>query len=103
MGMDMFKMIKEAASLQKNVKKIQSGLARKTVECSSGGDAVTVVAAGDGTVRSIRINPEVVSADRTAKLESLVLAAMSGALKKARDLGAEEVSKVAAGLGLPGM
>jgi DNA-binding YbaB/EbfC family protein len=101
--MDMFKMIKEAASLQKNVKKIQKELARKTIEFSAGDGAVTVVAAGDGTVKSIRIDPRAVDPGQTTKLESLVLAAVSGALKQARDLGAKEVSRVASSMGLPGM
>ncbi len=43
---NILKMIKDAAGMQKNVKKMQSQLRAKTVEFSSGNGLVTVTARG---------------------------------------------------------
>ncbi len=97
----MFKMIKEAASLQKNVKKIQAQLREKTVEYSSGQGQVTVKARGDGTIAQIRIDPAVVIPGRAAELEKMTLKAVEGALAEAKKLGAAEMKEFASKMGLP--
>ena len=100
---NVMKMMKQAADMQKNVQKVQEELARKSVEFSAGGGAVTVVASGDMTVKSIKIDPQAVDPDEVDVLEDLILAGVDGALKQARDMVAEEMAKVTAGLGLPGL
>ncbi len=97
----MFQMIKEAASLQKNVKKIQAQLREKTVEFSSGTGQVTVKARGDGTVAQVKIDPAVVVPERVADLEKMTLKAVEGALAAAKKLGASEMKNFAAKMGLP--
>jgi DNA-binding YbaB/EbfC family protein len=100
---NMMKMMKQAADMQKNVERVQAELAAKDVEFSAGGGAVTVVASGDMTIKSIKIDPQAVDPEEVDVLEDLVLAGVDGALKKAKDMVAEEMAKVTAGLGLPGM
>lgn len=100
---NMMKMMKQAADMQKNMEKIQAELAERTVEFSAGGGAVTVVASGDMTVKSIKIDPQAVDPEEVDMLEDLVLAGVDGALKQAKDMVAEEMGKVTAGLGLPGL
>ena len=100
---NMMKMMKQAADMQKNMEKAQAELAERTVEFSAGGGAVTVVATCDVMVKSIKIDPQAVDPDDVEMLEDLVLAGVDGALKKARDTASEEMSKLTAGLGLPGM
>lgn len=100
---NMMKMMKQAASMQKNVEKVQAELALKTVEFSAGGGAVTVVASGDMMVKSIKIDPQAVDPEEVDMLEDLVLAGVDGALKQAKEMVAEEMAKVTAGLGLPGL
>lgn len=98
---NMMKLMKQAASMQKNMEKMKEELADKTVEFSSGGGMVTVVAGGDMSVKKISINPEVVDPDDVEMLEDLLLAGVDGALKAARDMAAGEMSKLTAGMGLP--
>lgn len=98
---NMFKMLKEAASLQKNVKKIQSELRQKTVEFSSGVGQVTVTARGDGSIANVKIDPCVVDPRRAANLEKMVLNAVEGAIEKAKKLSTAEMKKFAAEMGLP--
>ncbi len=99
---NMMKMMKQAAEMQKNIQKIQAELAERTVEFSSGGGMVTAEARGDLTVSRITIDPKVIDPSDVEMLEDLVLAAVDGALKAARDMVAGEMSKVTGGLGLPG-
>jgi nucleoid-associated protein EbfC len=98
---NMMQLMKKAAAMQKNMEKTQEELAKKTVEFSSGGGMVTATARGDASIERIRIDPKVVVPDDVEMLEDLVLAAVDGALKAAKEMAAQEMSKLTAGLGLP--
>ncbi len=99
--MNLMKMMKQAAEMQKKMEGIQADLAQKTVEFSSGGGMVTVVARGDMSVASIRIDPKAVDPNDVEMLEDLVLSAVEGALKAARDMAAQEMQALTSGLNLP--
>ncbi len=101
--MNMLKLMQQAASMQKSMEKVQAELAGRTVEFSSGGGMVTATARGDGTLAGIRIDPKVVDPGDVEMLQDLVLAAADGALKAAKEMAAKEMSKLTAGLGLPGL
>jgi DNA-binding YbaB/EbfC family protein len=101
--MNIAKMMSAAATAQKKMAQIQEDLAKREIEASSGGGKVTVRASGSGEILSIRISPEVVSADEVELLEDLVLAAVRQATGDAKKLAAEEMGKLTAGLGLPGL
>ena len=96
-------LLKQAQKMQEKLAKIQQGLAEKTVEATSGGGMVTVVANGKQEVVSIKIEPEVVESKDAQMLEDLVLAAVNGALKKAQDMASEEISKITGGMSIPGL
>lgn len=98
---NMFTMMKEAASMKKNMKKIQDGLRKQTVEFSTGDGKVSVTARGDGSVSEIKIDPSVVNPSNVKELEKLLLKAVSGALDDAKRLSAEEMSKMMGDMGLP--
>ena len=51
------KLMKQAARMQQQMEEIQNQLAQRTVEATSGGGAVKVVAKCDGTIASIKIDP----------------------------------------------
>jgi len=98
---NMMKMMKQAAAMQKNIQKMQEELEGRTVEFSSGGGMITVVANGSAEVDSIKIDPKVVDPEDVEMLEDLVLSAVDGALKAAKDMVSQEMSKLTAGMGLP--
>ena len=98
---NMMKLMKQAASMQKDLEKVQAELAERTVEFSSGGGMVTAVAGGDVSIKSIKIDPKVVDPEDVEMLEDLVTAAVDGALKAAREMSSQEMSKLTAGLGMP--
>jgi DNA-binding YbaB/EbfC family protein len=100
---NMMKMLKQAASMQKNMEKMQGELAERSVEFSAGGGMVTVVAKGDISVESIKIDPRAVDPDDVEMLEDLVLAGVDGALKSAQEMVTEEMGKLTKGMNIPGL
>jgi hypothetical protein len=94
--------MKQAQKMKAEVERIQAEAGAKLVEGSAGGGMVTVVANGRGELVSVRIDPEAGRED-LEMLQDLVLAAGNDALRKARELVAQEMSRVAGGLGLPGL
>jgi DNA-binding YbaB/EbfC family protein len=89
--------------MQKDMERVQAELANKQVEFSSGGGMVSATATGDGSVVALKIDPKVINPADRELLEDMVLAAVDGAIKKSRELAAEEMRKVTAGMGMPGM
>ncbi|MGB6012853.1 MAG: YbaB/EbfC family nucleoid-associated protein, partial [Desulfobacterales bacterium] len=65
----MGKMMKQAQQLQSKMMKLQEELAEKTIETTSGGGMVKVVANGRQQVVSIQIEKEVVDPDDLEMLQ----------------------------------
>jgi DNA-binding YbaB/EbfC family protein len=96
-------LVKQAQKITEDMARVQQELAGKTVEATAGGGMVTVVANGQQEIVSIKVEPEVVSADDIEMLQDLMLAAANEALRKARDMAAEEMSRVTKGLPIAGL
>jgi nucleoid-associated protein EbfC len=97
------KLMKQAARMQQQMEQVQSQLAQRTVEASSGGGAVKVTARCDGTVAAIKIDPQAANPADVQLLEDLVLSATNQALAQAQEISKAEMGKVTAGLNLPGL
>jgi len=97
------KMMKQAQKMQRQMMEAQEALADERVEGTSGGGTVKVVADGQQNVIEIRIDPEAVDPDDVEMLEDLVLAAVSEALRKSRDLAEERMGAFTKGMKIPGL
>ena len=84
--------MKEAQKLQAQMEQLQAEAGNKKVEATSGGGMVT-----------IKIDREVINPDDAQMLEDLVIAACNEALRKSRELVQSEMSKLTAGLKIPGL
>ena len=93
--------MKQAQKMKAEMERLQAEVAAKTVEGSAGGGMVSVLANGKGELLSVKIDPEVARSEDLEMLQDLVTAAANDALRKARELLAHEVSRLAGGLGLP--
>ena len=89
--------------MQQQMEQIQNDLANRTVEASSGGGVVKVVAKCDGTIAAIKIDPQAVNPSDVQLLEDLILTASNQALTQAKDISTAEMGKVTAGFNLPGL
>jgi DNA-binding YbaB/EbfC family protein len=99
----MANMMKQAQKLQTQMMKLQEELAEKTVESSSGGGMVKVIANGRQQIVSIQIEKEVVDPEDVEMLQDLVLAAANDALAKAQEMVSSEMGKLTGGLNIPGL
>ena len=94
--------MKQAARMQQQMEQVQAELAKRTVEATSGGGAVKVTAKCDGTLASIKIDPQALNPDDAQLLEDMILSAANQALGEAKEISNAEMGKVTSGLSLPG-
>ena len=97
------KLMKQAQRIQQQIEKTQNDLSGRTVEASSGGGAVKVVAKCDGLLQSIKLDPAAVNPADTQLLEDLVITAVNNALAQAKEISNAEMGKVTSGFSLPGL
>lgn len=95
--------MRQAQKLQQEMLRVQKEAEERTVEATAGGGMVSAVANGAGQIVSIKIDPEVVDPEDVQMLEDLVVAACNEALKRAKEMVQEEMSRLTGGLQLPGM
>lgn len=95
--------MKQAARMQQELEKVQMELAARTIEASSGGGAVKVVARCDGTLASVKIDPQAVNPADVAMLEDMIVSAANQALGQAKEVSSTEMGRVTQGLNLPGL
>ncbi len=100
---NMGNLLKQAQEMQSKMGKIQEEAATNTVEASTGGGMVTVQANGAMQITNITIDPEVLKSGDADMLKDLLVAATNEALRKAKELMAEEMKSLTGGMGIPGM
>jgi hypothetical protein len=98
-----FNPLQQVKALQEKMAKMQEELAFKKVEASSGGGMVTVVVNGRQEVLGIKIDPQVVDREDVEMLQDLIVAAVNDGLRRAQEMAAAEMGKLAGGLNIPGL
>jgi len=89
--------------MQQQMEKIKTALASRTVEATSGGGAVKVVAKCDGSIASIKIDPQALNPTDAQLVEDMILTAANQALGQAKEISNTEMGKATAGFNLPGL
>ncbi len=95
--------IRQAQKMQKQIGKIQDGLADHVVEASSGGGRVTAYVNGKQELINLKIDPEVIDPEDPSMLEDMVLSAVRQALANSQKMVGDEVNKVTGGINIPGL
>jgi DNA-binding YbaB/EbfC family protein len=94
-------MMKNLQQLQSRMNEAQSRVKGLSATGSAGGDMVRVTMTGDFAVTGVQISPEAVDPDDIEMLQDLVLAAVSDAVFKVKEMVQQEMSSVAGGMNLP--
>jgi len=84
--------------LQQAQERLQAEIAAILVEASTGGGVVKVEMDGQKQLRSLKIDPEVVSRDDVEMLQDLVLSAVNEAARKVEAQVQEKVGGLTGGL-----
>jgi len=95
------KMMQQAQEMQFKLQEMQAKLADSTVESESGGGMVKVVMACSGVVKSIKIDPSLISPDDAETLEDLIAAAVNNANAAKDDKIKAETQAMMKEMGLP--
>jgi nucleoid-associated protein EbfC len=96
-------LLQQAQGLQTKLAEVQEDLANMTVNGSAGGDMVMVEASGAQEIISIKIEKSLLSDEDPELLQDLIVAATNDALRKSRELAAEQISKLTGGIRIPGL
>ena len=89
--------------MQAKMAEIQEQLANKTITGSAGGGMVNVTVNGRGDVISIAIEEALLSVEEKEMLQDLIVAATNDGLRKAKELGKQEMQQLTGGLSIPGL
>ena len=98
---NMSQMIKQAQAMQAKMLQAQEELKQARVEGSAGGGMVSATVNGQGELVSVKLTPEVVNPDDIEMLEDLILAAVSDAANKAREMMEARMGALTGGMKLP--
>ena len=88
--------------LQQAQERIQKEIQALEIEATSGGGMVKVVMDGQKNLKSLKIDPEVVSKDDVEMLQDLVSAAVNEAARKVDEAIQEKIGGLTGGMKLPG-
>lgn len=102
-GGGMQALMRQANQMQTKMKKMQEELALQEFNATSGGGAVKAIVTGDGKLKSIEIQPDVMSAGDAEMLQDMVVTAVNEALKVAKTTSDQEMTKITGGFSMPGM
>lgn len=96
------KLLKQAKKMQDQMEALQSELAQKEIEVSSGGGAIIIKVNGQGEFLNLQVDEAFLKEEKTL-VEETLLGALQQAQQQAKAYNDAQMSKVTAGLNIPGM
>ncbi|HEY6528353.1 MAG TPA: YbaB/EbfC family nucleoid-associated protein [Cellvibrionaceae bacterium] len=93
-------LMKQAQAMQEKMQSLQEDIANREVEGQSGAGLVKVVMSGRHDVRSVTIDPSVMTEEKEI-LEDLLAAAVNDAVRRIEELNKASMGNLTAGLNLP--
>ena len=94
-------MLKQAQAMQAKMMKAQEELKEARVEGNAGGGMVSATVNGQGELVGVKLSKEVVDPEDVEMLEDLILAAVSDAANKAREMMEQRMGSLTGGMKLP--
>jgi len=97
----LLQMMKQARGLQKQMKQIQKKVEKRDVAVTAAGGKIEIVCTGKLQIRRILIDPSLLENPDKRALQDALVTGVNAAIKKAQDLMAVEMQKMAGDMGLP--
>jgi len=97
---DFTDLITQAKKMQEKMKETQEALKKIEIEGISGGNAIRVIMTGDGELKKISLDENLLKESKEI-VEDLIVAAHNDAKSKLKKKTSEEISKVTGGVSLP--
>ncbi|AAS97669.1 YbaB/EbfC family nucleoid-associated protein [Nitratidesulfovibrio vulgaris] len=96
-------LLRQANLMQSKLAKLQSEMADKSFEASSGGGMVKVSVTGRQELKSITIDPKALEGGDVEMLQDLILTAVNEGVRVSRATMEREMNALTGGLRLPGI
>ena len=97
---DFTDLITQAKKMQEKMKETQEALKKIEVEGISGGNAIRVIMNGEGELKKISLDDNLLKESKEI-VEDLIVAAHNDAKSKLKKKTSEEISKITGGVSLP--
>ena len=97
---DFTDLITQAKKMQEKMQQTQEALKKIEVEGISGGNAIRVIMNGDGELKKISLDENLLKESKEI-VEDLIVAAHNDAKSKLKNKTSEEISKVTGGVSFP--
>ena len=101
--MDMNQMMQQAQQMQLELARAQEEIQSMTYTATAGGGMVEATAVGNGSIESLKIDPEAVDPEDVEMLEDMVLVAVNEALRGVAEAGERRLASVTGGMSIPGL
>ena len=101
--MDMNQMMQQAQQMQLELARAQEEIQSMTYTATAGGGMVEATALGNGSIESLKIDPEAVDSEDVEMLEDMVLVAVNEALRGVAEAGERRFASVTGGMSIPGL
>ncbi|MFK7902180.1 MAG: YbaB/EbfC family nucleoid-associated protein [Nitratireductor sp.] len=98
---DIMGLMKQAKEMQSKMQEMQEGMSEIEAEGSAGAGMVKVTLSGKFDLRSINIDPSMVSEGEAEIIEDLIIAAHADAKDKVERMVQEKTQELTSGLQLP--
>jgi len=97
---DFSDLVTQAKKMQEKMKETQDALKKIEVEGISGGNAIRVIMNGDGELKKISLDDNLLKESKEI-IEDLIIAAHNDAKSKLKKKTSEEISKITGDVNLP--
>jgi nucleoid-associated protein EbfC len=96
-------LLAQVQKMQEEMALAQETLAEEILTISAGGGAVTVTITGSQHIERVEVDPDLLDPEERDMLQDLLVAAFNQALEQAKELAAQRMGNVTAGLDVPGL
>ena len=96
-------MMRQVQKMQDDIRAKQEELEAKEYTGTASGEMVTVTMNGKHEITAVKIKPEAVDPDDIEMLQDLIMVAANEALRQMEEISSNEMNKLTAGLGIPGL
>ncbi|GEO82001.1 YbaB/EbfC family nucleoid-associated protein [Pararhodospirillum oryzae] len=94
-------MLKAAQQMQSRMAEAQEALGAMEITGRSGGGLVEITLTGKGDIKSVTLDPSILSPDEAVTVQDLIIAAFSDAKSRVDEAAKAKISEVTGGLKLP--
>ena len=102
-GKNMQAQMQQMQAMQAKMDEVQEEINAMQTSATAGGGAVSVTVAGTKEITELVIKPEVIDPDDAEMLQDLIIVAVNEAMKQMEQISQNEMGKLTAGLGIPGL